>query len=1357
MPEFVEIIITARDLASNTFEKAAAKIAASTAAMKAETTGAGSGFEKMAQQADKMGPSLTQLDSGLIVVTHHTKEAGSAAESLAASTAKAGSSAREATTHHTSLAGSLARLISNARTYASVLSQVLRLHVSNSGAMRAFSGATSAFQGAVSRAAIAVGLMDTRLLRMFGRLAVGTAGLAAAGAAVLAFDAILGAASGVTVAFAGALSQMAGVALAAPAAFGALGGAVAAFVGIIKPATTDILSYIQAQEKATGQGGGGGGGQGATDTAAQARADARARVQAAQAVADAERSLQRARLDGLRQVQDAEVAYERARHDGVQAVIQAEQRLMQVIQDNARQRQQLQQSLSDAQASLAGERARGGANVALAQAGVTQAQADLGGFNQTAAQSEKAARQDVAQAQLEAYRQISDAEKALRKARLDDIRSVSDAERNLQRQRQQQADTAAKQAGASAAQAVDAVAQAYNKLTPLQQQVADQILQIKNRWAELTAGARNRFLQELLFDLEAVNRRLPELATDVSRFSDAIVGGMRNLRAQFDDAGFRAVLDRLSTAIAGDMGLVIDGLIQTGKSFVYVADAARPFTHWLAELISQWGHYFDNTAKADDANGSIARFLVRTRTSLTLVGNIIRDTTKAIANIFNLSWPQGRGLLQTLADYAKQFRNFTESPGGKNDIREFFQNTIKIWHALAALLESLTTGFFGLISNATKMNGPLTLFINLLNSLLQLPVAGQLTAWGVQFAILAKYVPGLQSAVKILAQAIFLELIPALIGVDIAGAPILLIIAVIGLLVLAGVALWQNWFGIRDKLASVWHTIERVAKTVFSAITDFISGHWKDMVIFLIGGPVGIVYLLARWTGVWGTIRDVAANVWDSITKHAKNWWNDLTGAFNFDNLKRGFALGWWGIKNITQNNLNGLLDIFYGVNNKIIDGINFVLRHIGLGGDTLPKPPEPHLNFAGPPPGGGGGGGGGGRSGARATSLLPAFEKGGVVPGPPGSPQVILAHGGEVVVPRGLPGGGIISDVGGAVTGAISSIAGDTFDFLASIAGDVGGFVGNHLPSIPDMGKWGTYGKMAAGALKHILGKAKNWLVDKVGSVIPDFGFGGGGGGVTLPRGLGESKLADRAVAFAVSQLGVPYLWGGEMPALGFDCSGLIDWAYAQAGLGSVPRTSQEQAGAGYARVQPGDWVPGDLIFSNFPGETFSPGHVVMYVGNGKVIAAPHTGANVEFEDVGLFLGSVYRGSVRPWPARTKRHYATGGVIGEDEGWLHRMGSLVPIMAHVGEWVVNGEQQMRLAAALGGLSRAREYLFQGRTPVAQRTFASGGIVTATTPRPLPSEGPQKIVEQNIAIQTSSPMVDVDYVARILEQRMAGV
>ena len=114
-----------------------------------------------------------------------------------------------------------------------------------------------------------------------------------------------------------------------------------------------------------------------------------------------------------------------------------------------------------------------------------------------------------------------------------------------------------------------------------------------------------------------------------------------------------------------------------------------------------------------------------------------------------------------------------------------------------------------------------------------------------------------------------------------------------------------------------------------------------------------------------------------------------------------------------------------------------------------------------------------------------------------------------------------------------------------------------------------------------------------------------------------GETAKEAAVVAGAIAQLGVPYLYAGESPQSGFDCSGLAQYLYRAVGV-SLPRVAQDQFDAG-PNVPPGSRVePGDLVF--FGPSPSDVGHVGIYVGDGVMIDAPHTGAFVRFDQIDGF-----------------------------------------------------------------------------------------------------------------------------------------
>jgi len=104
-------------------------------------------------------------------------------------------------------------------------------------------------------------------------------------------------------------------------------------------------------------------------------------------------------------------------------------------------------------------------------------------------------------------------------------------------------------------------------------------------------------------------------------------------------------------------------------------------------------------------------------------------------------------------------------------------------------------------------------------------------------------------------------------------------------------------------------------------------------------------------------------------------------------------------------------------------------------------------------------------------------------------------------------------------------------------------------------------------------------------------------------------------AVGAAMSELGVPYVWGGSTPS-GFDCSGLVAYAYSKMGV-SLPHSSYAQWNSGVP-VPADQLEPGDLVFFN------GLGHVGMYIGNGQYVHAPHTGDVVRVASMSSHGGYV-------------------------------------------------------------------------------------------------------------------------------------
>lgn len=197
-------------------------------------------------------------------------------------------------------------------------------------------------------------------------------------------------------------------------------------------------------------------------------------------------------------------------------------------------------------------------------------------------------------------------------------------------------------------------------------------------------------------------------------------------------------------------------------------------------------------------------------------------------------------------------------------------------------------------------------------------------------------------------------------------------------------------------------------------------------------------------------------------------------------------------------------------------------------------------------------------------------------------------------------------------------------------------------------------------------------------------------------PAGSGAAQFLSGGGAFVSelkSFLGDPYKLGAAGPDA-FDCSGLVKYAAEKVGIKNVPRTSEEQW-AWVDKINKSQLKPGDLVFSQWPGDSASPGHVQVYIGGGKVIQAPHTGANVSIaslsEDTGHIVGYGRMpglDSTNRLSAEASQDATTGGDIA---GLLGEAGTL-----------------------LHGVSQVLDFMFGFFAPGQGWRIAAGGVSVAT-------------------------------------------
>jgi cell wall-associated NlpC family hydrolase len=159
---------------------------------------------------------------------------------------------------------------------------------------------------------------------------------------------------------------------------------------------------------------------------------------------------------------------------------------------------------------------------------------------------------------------------------------------------------------------------------------------------------------------------------------------------------------------------------------------------------------------------------------------------------------------------------------------------------------------------------------------------------------------------------------------------------------------------------------------------------------------------------------------------------------------------------------------------------------------------------------------------------------------------------------------------------------------------------------------------------LQDVWEKATAYGMTVVGST-PTSPGSGGAATVSVP-GPGRTVPGDPAavVAFALTQLGVPYVFGAATAGVALDCSGLVEVSYRAAGV-ELPRTTFEQVAWG-STVGDNQLAPGDLLFFTGGAPLADFGHVAIYVGDSLMIEAPDSGATVRLSPVPLSAIEVAR-----------------------------------------------------------------------------------------------------------------------------------
>jgi len=433
------------------------------------------------------------------------------------------------------------------------------------------------------------------------------------------------------------------------------------------------------------------------------------------------------------------------------------------------------------------------------------------------------------------------------------------------------------------------------------------------------------------------------------------------------------------------------------------------------------------------------------------------------------------------------------------------------------------------------------------------------------------------------------------------------IVAIIAAVIVGLVLLYTKCAWFRKVVNAVFKAVASVFKVfykVVSAVIGWIVDHWRGLVdaFLLASGPIGwiVMYVIHHFDTVKKKVGAVLSWLWDKW-----KWvWDKVMKYTPVGLIVKAFK---WLVGKVTEN-WTKILQTIGSVVNKIGGFINTAFGWTGIHVPTVSW---------------GVSGVAGNQSGAGGQH----FARGGVVPGrkTEGDNVPILATAGERVlslkevaalggnraVTALLEAAGARHFARGGVVGAVSGIFDKVWQGAKSIAGAVTGVLDKlDLGNLADR-LAGPFGKL----IPAIMARVTKKLTEKVTSW-----FGSGDG------------LRAAIVKNATSQVGKPYVWGGTGPG-GFDCSGLMYYAYQKAGVKNFPRIPTY----GGRQIPKNMAQPADVMFY-YPGAIQGGarvpfGHFKMYMGGGKTVESASGGVQIRAADwsgaaqVRSYLGATSKG----------------------------------------------------------------------------------------------------------------------------------
>ncbi|UBU12917.1 hypothetical protein [Nonomuraea gerenzanensis] len=380
----------------------------------------------------------------------------------------------------------------------------------------------------------------------------------------------------------------------------------------------------------------------------------------------------------LKDAQDAEIEAEkelaRVRQEAADEVLRSEQDLAQSRRDAAREYEEAQTGLARAERDLTEARLDGARQVESAQKAIADAERDL------------------ARARQDGTRDIAEAEAAIAQARVDGARQIERAESDVSSALRAQADALA----TTSTQARNAEI-ALSKLSPAGREF---VLFLNNELIPRVLASQQSIQGAFLPPIqEALTNSTPLLQVLQSGLTEtgSILGGLIGGFIEFTNTPFFTGRVESILATNNDLFRDMDGVVEDlASGLLILVDSADPFLRWIVDVVKEFANWFAETMKQKEASGELNEFWADVQRTLDLLLQIVVNLGGGFANIFLTGKEDGDDLLTTIRDLSKDFKDWTSSTEGKNQLKEWFENGKKAVNEVILLVRDVSKEFFEL-------------------------------------------------------------------------------------------------------------------------------------------------------------------------------------------------------------------------------------------------------------------------------------------------------------------------------------------------------------------------------------------------------------------------------------------------------------------------------------------------------------------------------------------------------------------------------------------------------------------------------------------------------------------------------------